>query len=88
MGSVTVSTSTILTAAREFELASKESEALVANLNKVTEDLKAKWSGSAQEVFYKHHDEWRTLMRGQVALLAAISSELHALAARYEKADK
>jgi hypothetical protein len=39
-------------------------------------------------VFYQHHAEWRTLMRGQVALLAAISSELHALAARYEKADK
>ena len=88
MGSVTVSTNTILTAAREFESASKQSDALVASLEKVTEDLKVKWSGSAQEAFYKHHDEWRTLMRGQVALLAAISSELHALAARYEKADK
>lgn len=88
MGSVNLSTQHILTAAQEFASASKESQALVANLDKVTEDLKAKWSGSAQQAFYQHHVEWRTLMRGQVALLAAISSELQALAARYEKADK
>lgn len=88
MASVNLSTEHILTAAQEFESASKESQELVANLDKVTEDLKVKWSGSAQHAFYRHHAEWRTLMRGQVALLAAISSELHALAARYEKADK
>ena len=88
MTSVNLSTEHILTAAQEFESASKESQELVANLDKVTEDLKSKWSGSAQQTFYRHHAEWRTLMRGQVALLAAISSELHELAARYVKADK
>jgi WXG100 family type VII secretion target len=88
MASVNLSTEHILTAAQEFGSASKESQELVANLDKVTEDLKAKWSGSAQHAFYQHHAEWRMLMRGQVTLLAAISSELHALAARYQKADK
>jgi WXG100 family type VII secretion target len=88
MASVNLSTEHILTAAQEFGSASKQSQELVANLDKVTEDLKAKWSGSAQHAFYQHHAEWRMLMRGQVALLAAISSELHALAARYQKADK
>jgi len=88
MASVNLSTEHILTAAQEFESASKESQELVANLDKVTEDLKVKWSGSAQQAFYRHHTEWRMLMRGQVALLAALSRELHDLAARYAKTDK
>ena len=88
MATVSLSTETILTAAQAFEAGSKQSQALVADLDKVTEDLKSKWSGSAQQAFYRQHAEWRMLMRGQVALLGAISSELRALATRYEKADK
>ena len=86
--SVALSTKDIIAAAEEFESASKQSQELVAKLEKVAERLKDKWSGSAQEAFYKHHDEWQALMRGQVALLTGIAFELQALAERYEKADK
>ena len=85
--SVALSTKEILAAAEEFESAGQRSQELVARLEKVTENLKDKWSGSAQEAFYKHHDEWQALMRGQVALLTGIAFELQALAERYEKAD-
>jgi WXG100 family type VII secretion target len=88
MASVALSTKDILAAADEFESASRQSQELVESLEKVTVGLKGKWSGSAQEAFYKHHDEWQALMRGQVALLTGIAFELKALAERYEKADK
>ena len=88
MASVALSTQDILAAAEEFESAGKQSQKLVARREKVTERLKGKWSGSAQEAFYKHHTEWQALMRGQVALLTGIAFELQALAERYENADK
>ena len=88
MASVELSTKDIMAAADEFESASRQSEELVAKLGKVTDGLKDKWSGSAQEAFYKHHDEWQTLMKGQVALLTGIAFELKALAERYERVDE
>lgn len=88
MGAVTLSTKELQSAAEAFDSASKESQELVAKLDKVTENLKAKWSGSAQEAFYKHHGEWQALMKGQVAILTGIAFELRALAERYERADK
>jgi len=88
MSTVTLSTQGLKEAAEEFESASKESQILVSKLAKVTEELKGKWSRTARETFYKHHDEWQALMQGQVALLTGISLELRALAKRYERADK
>ena len=88
MSTVTLSTQDLKEAAEEFETASKESQELVSKLAKATEGLKGKWSGAAQQAFYRHHDEWQALMQGQVALLTGISLELRALAERYEQADK
>lgn len=88
MSGVAISTHGIVEAAREFELASKESQELAKRLQKAAERLKDGWSGETQEAFFAHHREWQSLMQAQVLLLTGISTELKALAARYQKADQ
>lgn len=88
MGALSVSTGDILDAASEFEAASRKSQEIISKLDEVTTELKGKWSGPAQEAFYRHHNEWQMIMKGQAALLSSISMELRALAERYQTADK
>lgn len=73
--------------AGEFEMAGKESQAVLMRLDKATEALQKKWAGAGKSMFFHHYKEWRTLMEGQVVLLATIALELRAAAAKYEKAD-
>jgi len=87
MSGVAVSTQDIALAAREFQLASKESQQVLERLEKVVDGLRQGWSGETRDTFFKHHAEWHSLMRGQVALLISLSLELEGLAARFQRAD-
>jgi len=87
MRGVAVSTHDITAAAREFELASRESQQILEKLEKVAGGLREGWSGETQEAFFRHHTEWQSLMRSQTAMLVSISLELRALADRFRRAD-
>jgi WXG100 family type VII secretion target len=87
MGGVALSTQDIASAAREFELASRESQLLLERLEKVAGGLQAGWSGETREAFFTHHAQWQALMRSQAAMLISISLELRALAERFQRAD-
>ncbi len=87
VSAVSLSLEELKEAAKELEAVSRESQALVKRIEQVTSKLKGKWTGEAMETFYRHHNDWRSLMEGQVAILVGIALELRALAERYEKAD-
>jgi WXG100 family type VII secretion target len=88
MSGVAFSTQDMAVAAREFELASRESQQILERLEKVTGGLRDGWSGETREAFFKHHSEWQALMRSQAAMLISISLELRALAERFQRADR
>lgn len=88
MSELLISPEELHRAAQEFSLGSKESQAIVKRLETATAELENKWAGAAQQVFFKNYKEWRQHMGGFVALLNGISQELHAMAERFEQADR
>jgi WXG100 family type VII secretion target len=87
MSGVAVSTQDIAAAAREFELACRESQQLLERLERVAGGLGEGWAGQSGETFFKHLAEWQGLMRSQAGMLVSISLELRALADRFQRAD-
>ena len=75
-------------AASEFTEVSKESQLLVERLEKVTGGLQTDWESASQQLFFKNYKQWHQHMQGYVTLLDMIAKEMHAMADRYEEADK
>ena len=87
MTGMTFSPEDIGNTASEFEMAGKQSQAVLTRLDNATQELEKNWGGAGKDVFFSHYKEWRKLMEGQVTLLATIALELRAAATKYDKAD-
>jgi len=74
-------------AALKFEEAGKSFQTTLENLDKSTADLKNKWSGASQQVFYKQYEEMHGFMESLTALSENIAREMQAMADHIEKID-
>lgn len=75
-------------AAEEFRGAELQLGEIVKKLDDVTTDLKGKWEGAAQQVFYKEYETLRGYMEVFGKVINEISMEMHGLADRFEAADQ
>jgi len=75
-------------AAAEFDNARKDLSIITKRLDETTAELKSKWEGAAQQIFYKEYAALRQEMGGIDLLINQISIEMKAIAERFEKADR
>ena len=87
MSDLLIQPETLIGAAEEFDQAGKDLLAILKKLDETTGNLKDEWEGAAQQVFYKQYLELRQYMEGFTILLGNISTEMSAMAERYDKAD-
>lgn len=88
MNDMSLHTDELRQGAEEFSQAGKELQEIVKHLDETTQALERKWSGASQQVFYQQYGELRQYVDGFTVLLANISKEMHAIAERFEKADR
>ncbi len=74
--------------ASEFKAVREESQKHIERLGNAMSGLEKEWGAASKQVFFKNYQEWRLHMQGFVALLDNISSEINAIADRFEKEDK
>lgn len=88
MSETTIQPDDMRGAAEEFNTAEKELAAVLKRLDTATGTLKGKWEGTSQQSFYKEYENLRKYMEAFGVLLTHISSEMIAMAERFEDADK
>lgn len=87
MSEITLNPDDLRGASTKFVEAGKTFLTTVEELDKVTGDLKSKWSGAAQQVFFKQYEEMRGVVEGFAALSENIAREMQAMAEHIEKID-
>jgi WXG100 family type VII secretion target len=85
--SLSIDPAILIAAAKEFDLAESDLQAILEKLDTTTSSLKEQWDGAAQQEFYKQYTELRQYLSAFSVLLSQISLEMTAMAERYDKAD-
>lgn len=88
MSDITLQPDQLRQAADVFSGAGKDTQAILKKLDDATSELEKHWDGVNQQVFYKQYRELRQYMQGFSGLLANISTEMQAMAQRFEDADR
>ncbi len=86
--SLSIDPAMLIAAAKEFDLADNDLQAILAKLDDTTNNLKQQWDSAAQQEFYKQYTELRQYMSAFAVLLSQISLEMTAMAERYNSADR
>ncbi len=73
--------------AAEFKLAKTEYEAASTRMDEAVKELKTKWEGVSQQMFYSEYETLHQYMDAFGKLVNIISTEMNNLADEYEKAD-
>lgn len=82
-----VSLSELENTSGKFRMASRDTIAIIDDLDKTMKKLEETWDDANQETFFKYFSEWHTHTLGVSELLNLAANELDAIAERYYKAD-
>jgi WXG100 family type VII secretion target len=74
--------------AGDFDQAGKDIAEVIKKLDDSTGELEKKWEGASRQVFFKQYKQMRGYIEAISSLMANISTEMKAMADRYEEADR
>lgn len=84
---IRISPSQMKAVAREFKVASEQSDQMVRNLDKQMEAMKAEWEGMTRQTFVTHFEQWKKSMINFVGLLNGVNVQLTNIATEFERAE-
>ena len=87
MSEINLNPNELRAASVKFREAGKTFQTTLEELDKVTGELKSKWSGASQQVFYKQYSEMRNYIEGFTTISENIAKEMQAMADHIEKID-
>lgn len=88
MSELSITPESLTAAAGEFHTAGDDLLAILKRLDETTGGLQEQWEGAAQQAFFKKYQELRQYMEAFSILLDHISTEMNAMAERYDSADQ
>jgi WXG100 family type VII secretion target len=74
-------------AAQRFRSVSKTTDGSIAELDETIHALETKWSGAAQQTFYKRYKDLHQALEGISLLMTNIANEMNLMADRMKEID-